>query len=71
MGTQYTFTDKNGKEIYEGAKLSDGYDTCTAEVHWGEWYIVGQRDMWKFEQFSLDCKLDNTIMLVDFEIVEE
>lgn len=71
MGKDIIYVDKNGNKIEQGSKLFDGYDTCTAEIHWGEWYIVGQRDMWLFTQFAIDVQPDGTGRLIDFEIVEE
>lgn len=54
--------DAEGTELHLGDKLDDG---TTLEQHWGEYYIVGERDMWRIEEFTLTLYKDG-VKLIDF-----
>lgn len=56
--------DKNGTLLKKGDVIDT--DGCTLEIYWDEWYIVGNRDCWKIEEFSLTSYKDG-VLLVDFE----
>lgn len=55
--------DKNGVLLKEGDKLNDG---GTIRSFWDEWYITGNKDMWKVEEFTLEL-FKYGFRLVDFE----
>ena len=59
--------DKNGTLLISGDLINDGYDINELYDFEDTWYIAGNKDMWKLEQFNLETYKDG-YLLVDFEL---
>ena len=58
--------DKKGVKLELGDQVFDGYDVNTFDTYYDELYIVGEKSIWKIENFNLTCYEDG-YQLVDFE----
>jgi hypothetical protein len=56
--------DKNGTLLNNRDVIDT--DGCTLEIHYDEWYICGKKDMWRIEEFTIECYKDG-YLLTDFE----
>lgn len=56
--------DKDGTLLKNGDIVDE--EGATLEIHFNEWYICGKKDMWKIEEFSLQCYKDGYLLL-DFK----
>lgn len=56
--------DKNGTLLHQGDVIDT--DSCTLEIYYEGWYVVGYKVMWPIEEFTLEPYKDG-YCLVDFE----
>lgn len=68
MNKCWKIYDKNGVLLNKGDVIDT--DGATLEIYWDEWYIAGNKDCWRIEEFNLASYKDG-VLLVDFEKVGE